>query len=214
MSTNKEIIAKLSNRRLGLQNALADQEIMTRLAVYEYDQAALQSGLDLVEAADASSQAQGTEYGEQHQATQNLEAGFKAANAVYVDALLIARRALRDDPAATTALQLGGRRKSTISGWLNQATAFYKGLLDNAAWQAKLRGYDAARLQSELDLVEQVQELDRAQEKEKGEAREATNARDQAVDQCDDWWEDFVPYASVALKDLPDKLKLVTQGEI
>lgn len=214
MTTNQEIIGKLAKRRLGLQNALANREIMTALAVYEYDQAAVQAGLDLIDAADAACQAQGQEYGEQYQATQDLDAGFKAANAVYGDTLLIARRAFRNDAAASTALQLGGRRKSTISGWLHQATTFYNALLGNAAWQAKLRGYDARRLQSELALVEQVQQLDRAQEKEKGEARSATDARDKSVDQCDDWWEDFVPYATVALKDLPEKLNLVLQGEI
>lgn len=50
MTTNQEIIAKLAKRRLGLQNALADSEIMTQLAVYVYDQVAIQAGLDLVDA--------------------------------------------------------------------------------------------------------------------------------------------------------------------
>ncbi len=214
MTMNKEIIDDLAKRRLGLNNALADEEIMTRLAAYEYDQPAVQAGLALVDAAIAACQAQDKEYGEQYQATKDFDAGFKAANAVYGDALLIARRAFKDDATARNTLHLDGRRKRTVSGWLYQATSFYKGLLGNAAWQAKLRGYSIERLTSELALVNNVEELDRAQEKEKGEAHDATDTRDEAVDAADDWWDDFTPYATVALKDVPEKLKLVLEGEI
>ncbi len=214
MTMNKEIIDDLAKRRLGLKNALADEEIMTRLAAYDYDQTAVQAGLALVDAADAACQAQNKEYGEQYQATKDFDAGFKAANNVYGDGLLIARRAFRNDAAASTALNLDGRRSRTVSGWLHQANSFYKGLLGNAAWQAKMRGYSTERLQSELSLVNAVEELDRAQEEEKGEARDATDARDKAVDAADEWWDDFVPYATVALKDLPEKSKLVLEGEI
>lgn len=214
MTINQQIIDTLASRRLGLENALADPEIMTRLTVYLYDADALEAAFDLIATAENACQDQAREYGEQHQATQDVAAAFEAANEAYISTLEIARRMFRRDAGAITTLQLNGRRKSSLTGWLDQATTFYDELLANGAWQASLRGYTTQRLQDELNLVRAVGEANRLQEREKGEARAATDTRDAAVDACDDWWEDFAPYAQAALKDLPDSLALVLQGQI
>lgn len=214
MTTNQELIDKMAKRKLGLNHAKADKEIMSRLSAYGFDETDIGTGLDLMIAAEDAAQTQETEYGQQYQATENFEKGREAAEEVYGDSLLIARRMFKDDPAAESTLKLGGRRKRAVAEWLNQARAFYKGLLNNPDWLAKMRGYTDERLRQELALVDQVEELDRVQEKETGEARGATDTRDKAVDAADQWWDDFVPYATVALKDLPEKQKLVLQGDI
>ncbi|NEP46299.1 MAG: hypothetical protein F6K35_46720, partial [Okeania sp. SIO2H7] len=49
--------------------------------------------------------------------------------------------------------------------------------------------------------------LNAAQEKEKGEAQQATKTRDEALDALDDWLGDFLAIAEVALADKPQLLE-------
>ena len=211
---NKEITEAVSRRRLALGNAQADPLVLDALAPYGYDAAKLAAGLEMVDQLETLSHAQATEYGEQMGATQALNAVLTVIQRKYSNAIAIARIELGDDAAAIAALRLSGRRERSLAGWLNQATAFYKGLLAHPAWLAALAGYDEGRVQAELAQVEQVAELDRQQEKETGEAHAATKARDAQFDACNEWWNRYVAYARVALEDQPDKLKLVTEGEI
>jgi hypothetical protein len=211
---NQEITEAISRRRLALGNAKADAVVMAAFAPYGFDEAKLDEGLQLLNELESAAQAQKVEYGEQLQATETFYDTWKTTQKKYNIAVAIARIEFDEDAAAQTALQLGGRRKRAVAGWVSQATAFYQGLLDNAAWLAKMAGYDDARVQAELTLVSQLGELDRQQEKETGESRAATKARDDKYDVCNGWWSRYLAYAGAALVDEPVKLKLVTEGEI
>jgi hypothetical protein len=211
---NKEITTRMSRRKLGLGNAKDDAGVMQSLAPYGYDQTKIDQGLQLIGAVEELSRAQGKEYGEQQQATKTFYDTWDAVKRTYNKGVTIARIEFEENTAARVALHLDGKRKEAVSGWLKQARAFYKGLLDNPEWLAKMAGYSTERLQTELAAAEQIEELDRVQEKETGEARESTKARDAKYDEQNQWWTRYVAYATAALEDQPQKLKLVTQGEI
>jgi hypothetical protein len=202
---------------VAIQNALNDPEILTALTVYGYDETALQAGAALVTEAETLHRAQQAEYADQYTATEALNAARDEAHALYTEHLTLARVAFRDDSEARNFLDLDGRRKRTFSGWLKQAETFYTHLLETpdvlAALQARFpleqSVFEAGRAQ-----IAALVELNRAQEKEKGEAQQATKTRDAALDALDAWLDDYRAVAEIALQDQPQKLEALQFGAI
>ncbi len=54
-----------------------------------------------------------------------------------------------------------------------------------------------------------VEAANAAQEQEKGEAQDATQQRNQAIDLLDDWLSDFIAIARIALEDRPQLLEVL-----
>ena len=194
--------------QLAVENTLKDQDVLTELTLFGYDEAKLNVGKRLYEEAQALVNQQKVEYGEQYQATQVLHQAKEKADKVYTRTLKIARIALRGNVQAHTALILSGRRKRSLAGWLAQAQAFYANLLADADLIAQMAnfGYDQAKLEAEQALVLAVLQADQTQQKEMGEARQATKLRDAKLDEMDEWMLDFITIARVALEEEPEKL--------
>lgn len=68
-------------------------------------------------------------------------------------------------------------------------------------------GITPAKLTAGKALVDSVEALSVAQAKERGEAQDATQARDTALDELDEWMSDFLAIAHVALEDQPQLLE-------
>jgi len=81
----------------------------------------------------------------------------------------IARVALKSDRGARQKLDLDGKRKVIISGWIIQAKQFYANALADAGITAKLAefGITAEKLQSGQQQVAQVETVNIAQKKER-----------------------------------------------
>jgi len=148
------------------------------------------------------------EYGEQYEATETVRNAWNVADQAYAKTLKIARIALRDNVKAQNALGLSGERKRSLSGWLEQAGRLYQNLLDDAEFVAAMTvyGYSQEKLETEQALVNAVREANMSQEKEKGEARDATEKRDAKLDAMDRWMADFKAIALIALGDNPQWL--------
>ena len=67
--------------------------------------------------------------------------------------------------------------------------------------------YTQAKLQTEAALVENVATLSEVQDKERGEAQEATKIRDAKLDQLDQWLADYKAIAEIALSASPQQLE-------
>jgi hypothetical protein len=202
---------------VAIQNALSDPEILAALTTYGYDETALQAGADLVAEAEALHRAQQAEYAEQYSATEALNAAREEAKAIYTDHLKLARVAFRDNPEVRAFLDLDGRRKRTFSGWLKQAETFYTHLLETPDVLAAL--LDRFPLEQDFFAagqaeIEELVALNRMQEKEKGEAQQATKTRDAALDALDAWLDDYRTVAEIALQDQPQKLESLQFGAI
>ena len=194
--------------QLAIENALADQDLLAELALFGYDEAKLNAGKQLYQEALTLVNQQKVEYGEQYEATEGLRQVKEEADKAYMRSLKVARIALRGNVQARTALMLGGPRKRSLAGWLSQAQAFYANLLADAnlMWKMANFGYDQVKLETEQALVLAVLQADQAQQKEMGEARQATQVRDAKLDEMDAWMHDFINIARVALEEQPEKL--------
>ncbi|HEX3047109.1 MAG TPA: hypothetical protein VHY08_20315 [Bacillota bacterium] len=196
-----------SNRMI--ENALANEPIKAAVGAYGFPQERLLAGRALYIEVEALHIAWRKEYGEKVQATAELNALWEEADKQYMMALKIARVALKSVPKSDIQLLLSGRRKQSLSGWLQQAKAFYTNIINNSDLKALMEqyGYPEDKLQRELDLCNQVGEKDFVQKKEAGEAQQATRFRDQKLDELSAWISDFRAVAKVALAQTPDYLE-------
>ena len=96
-----------------------------------------------------------------------------------------------------------------LSGWLSQARQFYLNALADSETLTKLGAYGItqAKLEAGQLLHGQVETANAAQEKEKGDAQQATKDRDAAMDSLDEWMSDFVAIARIALEEKPQFLE-------
>ncbi len=210
------IDARLLAAQVAIDNALANPDILAALQVFGYDLTKLTAGRALYDEVLPLVNQQKLEYGEQYEATETVKAVWAEADAAYMRTLKVARVALRDNTKAQAAMMLTGPRKRTLSGWLEQAAAFYGNLLGNADLLAALApfGYDQVGLEAEAALLQAVRAANLIQEKEKGEAQEATKLRDAKMDALDIWMADFKAIAQVALEEHPQWLEILGFGPV
>lgn len=206
---NQSIDARLLAAQVAIENALNDTEVQGYLSQYGYDDARLNEGKALYDSAQTMHQKQKAEYGDQFAATEAVQTALENANAEYMRLVKVARVALKGDRAAFQKLDLNGKRKVSMSGWLRQARQFYTNALAAADIISKLGqfGITSERLQTGKELVDAVETANAAQEKEKGEAQQATLERDAALEKLDDWMSDFTAIARVALEEKPQLLE-------
>ncbi len=121
----------------------------------------------------------------------------------------VARIAFRNDHSLYQKLDLGGMRKISLAGWLAQGKQFYLNALGDAKVLEKMAEYGMTREKIEAGkaLLDQTEAANAAQEKEKGEAQQATQERDKAVDELEDWLADFLAIARIALEDKPQLME-------
>lgn len=210
----------IGERLTAIQTALDfitnNADVSAALDPFGYNATKIAEGQTVLDEAQTLHNQQQVEYGEQYAATQAVADARKAAEDAYTNSLKLARMVFKDDVAAQTALLLGGRRKVTLSGLINQMTTFYDNLLANGDWQTAIAPFNRplATLQEEQALVHALVDANTAQEKEKGEAQVATRDRDAKLDELFDWHSDLVTVAAVALEGNPEWIEAIRAGEV
>lgn len=201
----RSIDARLLEAQVAIDNGLNDGETAGYLAQYGYDADRINEGKALYDQAQQLVQKQKVEYGEQYEASSALQSALDAADDEYMRLVKIARIALKSNIGAQTKLGLIGKRKATTSGWLLQTRQFYTNVLADASILAELAkfGITQEKLQAAQQLVDEVEAANATQEKEKGEAQQATLERDAALEKLDEWISDYLAIARIALEDKP-----------
>jgi len=203
--------SKLLFAQNAITNALGNDEVNAMMAELGYDQDRLNEGQALHSTANELQTTQVKEYGEQFAATDELNNVRVAANAEYMKHVKIARIALKGDRGAFESLQLNGTRKESLSGWLKQAKTFYANAIGSPDVITAVGrfGVTAKKLKAAQSLVNDVETKLSAQLKEKGEAQNSTQARDEAFDTLQGWMSDFVGIARIALETKPQYLEML-----
>jgi len=199
---NNTIDSNLLSAQIAIDNTLENDVIKAALAAYGYGDAKMLAGKALLDNALLLHSNQKKEYGDQYAATATLDTMLFNANKTYMNHVKIARIALNGHRGHWEALQLNGIRKKSYSGWIKQTNIFYANALGDDAIKTALAtfGIDEVTLLLGQTAVKEVETLLAKQLKEKGEAQEATQIRDAAFDELQDWISDFIAVARIALE--------------
>jgi len=201
---------------LVITNTQEHPEIAAALDALGYDAAAVQAGRALLDTACGLYDAQIKEYGEQHAARQAFLAASQQADKAYAAHRRLAKVAFKSDMQRQTDLHLNDRKPQAFNPWYEQARHFYTALLADAEAQAQLARYKITpeALTAAQAQVEQTMTLKTAQKQEIGEAQEATQKRDTAIETLAEWLGDFRVVARIALEDTPQLLEALGMAVI
>lgn len=192
-----------------IQNGTNVDAILSAMTAFGYDTTAMDAGKALLDKANELHAKQKQEYGEQFAATDELNLARENANKTYMKHVKLARIALSNDRGAFESLQLSGDRKQSISGWIQQAKTFYANALVSTSVKGALSKFTVSEevLNAGQAAILDVESKLNAQLKEKGEAQAATEARDKAFDDLQEWVSQYVSIARIALEDEPQLLE-------
>lgn len=212
--TNEQI---LYEAELRINNSLGDSKVLKAVSAMGYTEVELNKGAGLLFDATTLFETQKKEYGEMDAAQATFETERTVANKTYMNMVRIARVAFKNNVQAVSTLELNGRRARTISGWLKQTLGFYRAILANEEWKAAMAFYGQTEelLSSRLAAIENVAKASEVVKKEKGDAQNATQQRDQKLEELVEWVSDYEVIARIALADKPqllEKLGIVVKG--
>ena len=150
------------------------------------------------------------EYGEQYSATRLMEQVFdEFKSATYMPHVKLARKLFANDNGIREMLGLNGQRKWSYDELANQARMFYENALSTPQVLSTFSALNitAETLQAGLDQLANLDLLRAAQKKESGEAQQATDERDQAMDKISEWMSLYYTMAKIALADKPQLIE-------
>ena len=206
----------LTRVRIALQIALSDPEIAAAIALFGFDALRVAAGIALLETAETLFETQKAEYDQQYTATEELNQARAAADARYTLHRKIALVLFEDDPERQRELDINQRKQLSLSGWLGQVQRLYTHALANQEIMDAFAYYNVtpADLEAGQALVQEVLVRKEAQEREKGQAQQATRDRDAALEVLADWMDKFAKIAAIALSDRPQLLESLQLGAI
>jgi hypothetical protein len=209
MGFKTSISEYLLDAQVMIENSLSDDEIRRALLNYGYDEARLQAGKTLYEETSDWINRQKKEYGEKFEATSEVQKAWEEAHTAYIKTLKVSRIALQGNVKAQNALMINNKRKQSLSGWLEQAQAFYKNLISDIDLMKEMQkfGYTADKLNAEFELVKTLVQKNLKQKNGSGNAQEATALRDKKIDELEKWLSDFKSIVKIALYEHPQKLE-------
>jgi hypothetical protein len=199
---NRSLDRLIDRTTIALTNARTP-DLQAVLAPVGYDPTKLDEGDALLATLEAAYSAQQGEYGGGIGATATVHGSQSAAEATYMRHLGFARVAFEDDPERQEALGLTGRRERARDAWTTQALHFYDNLTPDDITTLGTYGVAPEDLTAARDAVETVQAAASDQTDEKGQAQEATAARDASAIALRKWMRAFNRVATLATEGHP-----------
>lgn len=186
-------------------NNASHPEIEPLLTKRGYTSANIAGIKPMVASLEALHQTQKKEYSEQYEATETYNNDWKQLKAIYAEHVELARIVFENDVSNFVQLGLNGRRKDSFSGYMQQAKLFYANAIKSQPILDKLatKGITTKELEDAETLIKQVEDEKFNQNKEAGEAQQATKQRDEAYDKLAKWYSEFKRTAIIALSSKP-----------
>ena len=206
---NQKIAQDLGGYQLTLTNA-TDPEILEATQNFNYDTERIAEGTVLLQQAQQLNIKQEKEYGEQYSATTVLDNAIdEFNNSTYMPHIRLARKLFASDNGILSMLDVNGRRRWRYEEYISQARTFYNNALSTPQVLSKFAmvNITTETLQAGLDQLANLDLLRAAQKKESGEAQQATDDRDRAMDEINEWMSLYYTVAKIALADKPQLLE-------
>ncbi|MGB3851774.1 MAG: hypothetical protein WA958_17530 [Tunicatimonas sp.] len=205
----KSIYEEIEYYRLIISGALASPAVLKKLAALGYDRKAILAGQQQLHRMKALQQARESGQNSQKASTRSMRQAYQEAYARYVSHVKLARLIVSSDSQTWNDLQLSGRRRKDLAGWMMQTQAFYR----HAPAVAKLlaqRGITSEELAQAKAMVEAVAEARVEQNQRKGDKQVAKVRRDQEREALQEWMSKFIRAARYAFAE--DKQQLEALG--
>jgi hypothetical protein len=193
-----------------LNNAI-HPDIYPLLLKRGYKEEDLDNAKKLVSNLESLHQNQKKEYAEQYEATQVYNTDWIKLNKIYADHLVLARIVFENDINNYVQLGLQGKRNRSFSGYMQQVKLFYNNALNSKEIIEKLatKGITESELKETQTLVLEVEKEKYEQNKETGEAQQATKNRDAALDELSKWFGEFKRTLMVDIANKPELGKII-----
>ena len=199
---------QIRRTKTAVEAVLAYARLQEELAAYGYDKKKMLEGKVHWEKVEMLNHLQKKEYGESYEATDSLELARAEARQVYMRHLELARVALKENRGADKTLQLSGTRKRGMFDWLAQARTFYANVEGVKETLTKYSLTEEELKQGQA-MIEAVYQAHSTRRKEYSEAKQATQNRNQALEELTAWTSAFVGIAKVAFANDPEALELM-----
>lgn len=208
---NQKINELIKKSGIAIENGTNQPEITDAMLPYGYTPERLAEGKGYLDETSRLNSKQIQENAEQQAATEALNRAIDEADKEYIPLLKIARIAFKKDSNRWVQFQLSGARETKQADWLAQTNVFYTNLLVDEEAQAKMAvfGQTKEKLETGFELVKNVQQKMALRKKEMGEAQSATTKRNEVVQLLQDWHNDYIEIAKIALADKPQYLEML-----
>jgi len=192
-----------------------NEEVSAKLAGEGIDEEALEEGRRLVLDAGALTTWQKTLYGRQFGAARDIEHLQARVQRAYHPVFRLARLLFGDDSELSRKLMLRGKRSDSLTGWIQQVSAFYSRVLTEEALITNLSEYGCteADLQNGNQLLRELTEAVLKQEKQKSACETATRRRNAALRRAYDWRDNLHEKARYVFSDCSDILEKLNVPE-
>jgi len=195
--------ATLERYRVALENVEAQTEIATIMAEFGYDSALIEEGKNLFTKTRQAYDENVKEDDETSQAYADFMMKREALEKTYSLHRKKAKVIFRKDLETMKKLVIDGSMPRAYVSWLEIVKKFYTEMLADTELQTKI-----SRLKVTADDLSAantlLSEMESARSKyliEKGESQDATNIKDSAFAELDDWMSEFYAVAKIALED-------------
>jgi len=193
----------LERYRVALENVEAQTEIATIMAEFGYDSALIEEGKNLfnktrqaydlnTQEDDETSEAYSIFFEKRQQLADTYSLHRKKAKVIF-----------KNDQQILERLALTGSLPGAYVSWLETVKKFYKEVLKHEDLQTKLSRLKitAEELNATNTLIGVLEAARAEYLREKGESQDATEAKDTAFAELDDWMSEFYAVARIALED-------------
>lgn len=197
---------RLEIYRVAIENTIADPEVLPETERYGYGLERMNQLKVVLSNAQEAQQGQRANYGDQKAATQIVNLKRKIADDELDRLTTVAERAFKNDPGLLHVLGVNNRPASRKIGvWHSYSVQFYTQALNRDELKAGFARFNVTEetLQNGLQLVNDALAAWNDREQKRGRAQQGTKERDEAIRKIDNEMDDFLPMATLALKDKP-----------
>ncbi len=208
MKKKKSIYEELEYYRLIISGALANPVILKKLAELGYDRKAILAGQQQLLRMKSQQQLRESGQNSQKAGTQSMRQAYREADAHYLSHVKLARLVVPADSQAWNDLQLAGRRRKDLAGWMMQTQAFYQ-YAPTVAELLVQRGITPEELTQTQAMIEAVAEARVEQNRRKGDKQVAKVRRDQEREALQQWMRKFIRAARYAFAEDQQQLEVL-----
>ena len=206
-------LATLEQSRIALHNASANPEIAPALAQVGYDEAKLQEGKALFATAQDAFDANTEHNLNATLAYNSFDQKRKALEVIYRSHRKRAKICFEDNPYQLLRLDVHKPYTTAYLPWIDSLKQFYTEANTNPEVVAALQGLKVSEqeLLNTQALLIRVEALRQTYIDKKGQAQNATQTKNQALNTLQRWMRTFYKVAAIGLEDAPQLMESLSK---